>query len=96
MCRGGRALARCRHNLKAADLSEARWRQRWQAERWFMCADGEAGKAWGNETIRWNPNKGWLEVKLPEVLGQLSGQVAFPIGMTRWPPRPPAGRSATT
>lgn len=31
----------------------------------FLTADGEAGKASGNETIRWNPGEGWLELKLP-------------------------------
>ncbi len=32
----------------------------------FLTADGEKDKAWGNETIRWNPDEGWLEVRLPQ------------------------------
>ena len=31
VCRGGKGLARVRHNLQAAGLGEDRWRQRWQA-----------------------------------------------------------------
>jgi hypothetical protein len=59
ICRGGRRLARTRHSLGAAGLTEAQWR-RWEAERLFLTADGEAGKAWGNETIRWHPTRaGW-------------------------------------
>lgn len=41
------------------------WQQRWQASRLFICADGEADKWWGNETIRFHPDKGWVEIKLP-------------------------------
>lgn len=87
-CRGGRRLARARHNLDAARLTEAGWRARWEAERWFITADGEADKAWGNETIRWHPVKGWAEIKLPAPLAhlanrphgryRLSCQVSFP------------------
>jgi IS605 OrfB family transposase len=63
--RGGRRLARVRHNLQAAALSESQWRRIWEARRSFLCADGEADKAWGNETIRVHPDEHWLEVKLP-------------------------------
>src|SRR5262249_956049 len=42
--RGGKRLARMRHHLKAAQLTQAQWRQRWEASRWFVQADGEAGK----------------------------------------------------
>ncbi|MGA2803134.1 MAG: hypothetical protein ABSF89_01915 [Acidimicrobiales bacterium] len=62
VCKGGRRLARTRHHLAEAGLDEHTWRQQWEAERLFICADGEAAKAWGNETIRWHPNEGWLEV----------------------------------
>jgi IS605 OrfB family transposase len=63
--RGGRRLARIRPNLQAAALSESQWRSMWEARRSFLCADGEADKAWGNETIRVHPDEHWLEVKLP-------------------------------
>ena len=74
ICRAGRALARARHHLDADRLSEEEWRQRWKPARWFLCADGEADKAWGNETIRWHPDEGWLEVKLPAALAHLANR----------------------
>src|SRR5512132_248549 len=54
VCRGGRHLAMLRHALDRDDvaLTETQWRGRWRAERLFLTADGEAGKRWGNETIR--------------------------------------------
>jgi IS605 OrfB family transposase len=72
--RGGRRLARARHDLQAADLSESEWRRRWEARRLFLCADGEADKRWGNETIRVHPTEHWLEVKVPTVLSHLANQ----------------------
>lgn len=50
--RGGRRLMRARQNLADAGLTLLQWRQRWDAERLFLTADGERDKAWGNETIR--------------------------------------------
>jgi hypothetical protein len=72
--RGGRHLARARHHLEAAGLTELQWRLRWEAERLFICADGEASKAWGNETIRLHPVEGWLELKLPAPLTHLANR----------------------
>jgi IS605 OrfB family transposase len=72
VCRGGRRLARARHNLGAAGLDEPGWRRRWAAARWFLTADGEAGKRLGNETIRWDPDAHTLEVRLPEPLAHLA------------------------
>ncbi|MGW5128127.1 IS200/IS605 family accessory protein TnpB-related protein [Streptomyces sp. NPDC004069] len=68
--RGGKRLARARHHLKAAGLTEARWRLRWQAQRWFLQADGESGKRYGNETIRVTP-EGEVSIKLPAPLAGL-------------------------
>ncbi len=65
---------RARLNLAAAGLTEAGWRERWEAARLFLTADGEKGKAWGNETIRWNPDEDWLEVKLPAPLAHLANR----------------------
>jgi hypothetical protein len=86
--RGGRVLLRKRASLAAAGLTEARWREEWKAARLFLTADGEAGKAWGNETIRWNPDEQWVEVRLPAPFARLgnrphgryrlSGPVDFP------------------
>jgi hypothetical protein len=65
-------MVRARQHLEDAGLTEQQWRQRWDAERWFICADGEADKAWGNETIRVHPDAGWLELKLPAPLAHLA------------------------
>jgi IS605 OrfB family transposase len=72
--RGGKALLRKRNSLDDAGLTEQQWRREWDASRLFLTADGEAGKAWGNETIRWNPDEGWLEVKLPAPLSHLANR----------------------
>ncbi|WP_203925061.1 hypothetical protein, partial [Rugosimonospora africana] len=72
--RGGKRLLHKRNNLAAAGLTQAQWRSRWQAARLFLTADGEAGKAWGNETIRFNPDEGWLEVKLPAAVAYLANR----------------------
>jgi hypothetical protein len=72
VCRGDRRLARQRHNLDEANIAEEQWRSRWQAERWFLTADGEATKRWGNETIRVHPDEQWLELRVPTPLAGLS------------------------
>jgi hypothetical protein len=74
VCRGGRRLAKARHRLTDAGLTEPQWRRQWTAERWFICADGEADKPLGNETIRVHPEEGWLELKLPTLLGHLANR----------------------
>jgi hypothetical protein len=74
VCRGGRRLARNRHNLEAAGLTQEQWRQQWEAGRLFLTADGEKDKQLGNETIRWHPQEAWLEVKLPAPLGHLANR----------------------
>jgi len=72
--RGGKDLLRKRNNLAAAGLTEAQWRAEWESARLFLTADGEAGKPWGNETIRFNPDESWLEIKLPAPLAHLGNQ----------------------
>jgi IS605 OrfB family transposase len=67
--RGGRRLARTRHHLAEAGLTEAEWRQRWEAGRWFLTADGESGKRCGNETIRVTPE---VSIKLPVPLAYMA------------------------
>lgn len=69
ICRGGRRRARNRHNLQTTGQTPREWRAEWEASRWFITADGERDKLWGNETIRWHPTEGWLEIKLPNALG---------------------------
>ncbi len=72
--RGGKALLRKRGNLAAAGLDEARWRAEWESARLFLTADGEKDKARGNETIRWHPDEGWLELRLPAPLAHLANR----------------------
>ncbi|MFJ8017516.1 IS200/IS605 family accessory protein TnpB-related protein, partial [Streptomyces sp. NPDC096339] len=69
--RGGKRLLNTRHNLDAAQLTERDWRERWEAARWFLQADGESGKRFGNETIRVTPD-GEVSVKLPAPLAHLA------------------------
>jgi IS605 OrfB family transposase len=72
--RGGKSLLRKRNNLATAGLTEAQWRREWESARLFLTADGEKDKAWGNETIRWHPDQGWLEIKLPAPLAVLANR----------------------
>ena len=72
--RGGKALLHKRGNLSAAGLTQAQWRAQWEAARLFLTADGEKDKAQGNETIRWNPGEGWLEIRLPAPLADLANR----------------------
>ncbi|WP_326793292.1 transposase [Streptomyces sp. NBC_00841] len=69
--RGGKRLLNTRHHLTQAQLTEDRWRERWEAERWFLAADGESGKRFGNETIRVTPD-GEVSIKLPAPLAHLA------------------------
>ncbi|MGI5199899.1 IS200/IS605 family accessory protein TnpB-related protein [Streptomyces sp. CA-288835] len=69
--RGGKRLARTRHHLQAAQLTEDQWRERWECKRWFLQADGESGRRYGNETLRVTP-EGRLSIKLPAPLRDLA------------------------
>jgi len=86
--RGGKALLRKRGSLVRAGLTEAQWREQWESARLFLTADGEAAKAWGNETIRWHPEAGWLEIKLPAPLAYLANRphgryrLSAPVGFS--------------
>ncbi|MET8435176.1 IS200/IS605 family accessory protein TnpB-related protein [Streptomyces sp900116325] len=69
--RGGKRLLSTRHHLTEARLTEDQWRERWEAERWFIAADGESGKRFGNEMIRVTPD-GEVSIKLPAPLAHLA------------------------
>ncbi|AXE82763.1 IS200/IS605 family element transposase accessory protein TnpB [Streptomyces atratus] len=69
--RGGKRLLNTRHHLTQARLTKDQWRERWEAERWFIAADGESGKRFGNETIRVTPD-GEVSIKLPAPLAHLA------------------------
>ncbi len=64
---GGKRLWRNRNHLDATDMNKQQWRENWDAARMFLTADGESGKAGGNETIRVD-EAGRLRVKVPFAL----------------------------
>ncbi|MFB7931594.1 IS200/IS605 family accessory protein TnpB-related protein [Streptomyces sp. NPDC056039] len=100
--RGGKRLLNTRHHLDAAHLTEAQWRTRWEAGRWFLAADGESGKRFGNETIRITP-QGEVSIKLPAPLAALANaghgryvlaaKVRFPHRGQEWADRVEANRT---
>ncbi|MCX4693621.1 transposase [Streptomyces sp. NBC_01408] len=100
--RGGRKPANTRHHLDAAGLTEPEWRERWEAARWFLSADGESGKRFGNETIRVTP-EGEVSIKLPTPLAgyansprgryTLTARVAFPHRGEEWRDRTSTDRA---
>ncbi|WP_260613833.1 hypothetical protein [Streptomyces sp. WAC07061] len=69
---GGRRLAKVRHHLTDAGLSESGWRERWEAARLFLTADGESGAPYGNYTISVDPVDGTVTIVLPEPLRHLA------------------------
>jgi hypothetical protein len=100
--RGGRRLLNTRHNLDAAQLTEDAWRQRWEAARWFLTADGESGKRHGNETVRVTPD-GEISIRLPAPLAGLANarhgryvlaaKVSFPHRGEEWRDRVTGNRA---
>jgi IS605 OrfB family transposase len=81
---GGKRLWRTRNHLDEAAMTEAQWRARWDGARMFLTADGETGKAGGNETIRVD-EAGRLRIKVPAALSVQFGshlQIAAPVGFS--------------
>lgn len=90
---GGNRLWRTRQNLAAAEMTEAQWRDRWDAARMFLTADGESGKTGGNETIRVDES-GRLRIKVPAALTDrlgthlhIAASVAFHHRSDEWAKR---------
>ncbi|WP_308310895.1 hypothetical protein [Streptomyces sp. GbtcB6] len=69
---GGSRLARARHHLADAGLTEVDWRKRWDAARLFLTADGESGAPHGNYTITVDAEDGSVTLVLPEPLRYLA------------------------
>ncbi|MFE3462020.1 IS200/IS605 family accessory protein TnpB-related protein [Nocardiopsis aegyptia] len=100
--RGGKRLLNTRHHLQEAGLTEEGWRQRWEAGRLFLQADGESGKRYGNETIRITP-EGQVSIRLPAPLEHLANaprgryvlacRVAFAHRGQEWADRVEADRA---
>jgi hypothetical protein len=92
-------LWRNRNHLDATDMTEQLWRDRWDAARMFVTADGESGKAGGNETIRVEV-AGRLRVKIPCALADqlgthlvLAAPVRFSHRAEEWSARVARGRA---
>ncbi|NUS54496.1 MAG: hypothetical protein HOV66_06485 [Streptomycetaceae bacterium] len=62
-------MAKSRHNLVDARLTETQWRDRWEAGRLSLTADGESGALDGNYTITVDPSDGTVSIVLPEHCG---------------------------
>ena len=78
---GGKRLWRSRNHLDVTDTTEQLWRDRWDAARLFLTADGESGKAGGNETIRVE-EAGRLRIKVPAALaGQFGSHLVIAAPM---------------
>lgn len=87
---GGKRLWRHRNHLDEAGLTEGQWRACWEAARMFLTADGESGKAGGNETLRVD-EAGRLRIKVPAALAAQYGthlsiiaRLAFHHRDTEW------------
>lgn len=98
---GGKRLARTRHNLDAAGLTAARWREAWEAARWRIEAIGSGDEPFGNLTITVTPD-GQVSIRLPRPLERLanakhgryllSGQARFAYQAGEWLARVTGGR----
>ncbi|MFD6354472.1 hypothetical protein [Nocardia tengchongensis] len=83
---GGKRLWRTRNHLAEAGLSKDQWRRAWDSARMFLTADGEIGKAGGNETLRVEPGTGLLRIKVPAALADRFGThltIRTPAGIAR-------------
>jgi hypothetical protein len=90
---GGKRLWRNRNHLDESGLTEGQWRARWDAARMFLTADGESGKAGGNETLRVD-EAGRVRIKVPAALAAEYGRhvnitepIAFHHRSTEWAQR---------
>ena len=81
---GGKRLWRRGHDRQRTGLTGVEWREHWEAARMFFTADGETGKASGNETIRVTAD-GRVGIKVPAHLVAHLGahlQLAVPVRFT--------------
>jgi IS605 OrfB family transposase len=99
---GGKRLAKIRHHLDAADLTETQWRQRWDGARGRIEAKGSGDEPFGNLTITVTPD-GEVSVRLPKPLEYLansrhgryvlSGAAVFSYRAEEWLARITGGKS---
>ena len=101
MTEGGKRLARTRHNLQAAGLGLAGWREKWEAARWRIEAIGSGDEPFGNLTVTVTPG-GEVSIRLPRPLEHLanarngryvlSGQAKFAYRGDEWLARITGGK----
>lgn len=99
---GGKQLASTRHHLVKAGLTEAQWRQKWDAARWRITANGSPDEPFGNLTITVTP-AGQVSIRLPKPLEHLanatraryvlSGAAQFSHRGAQWAERITGGNS---
>lgn len=68
---GGKRLAHTRHHLDDAGLTAAQWRDRWDAARYRITANGSPDEPFGNLTITVAPD-GQVSIRLPKPLEHLA------------------------
>ena len=90
--RGGKRLLNLRNNLEAADIDAPQWRDRWDAARWFIAADGDSQYQWGNGLICVDADTGEVSVTLPAALRRLANARPRPVrARPRCGVQPPRG-----
>jgi hypothetical protein len=99
---GGKRLAKTRHNLDAANLTESGWREQWDCARDRIEAKGSGDEPFGNLTITVTPD-GELSLRLPKPLEHLanaphgrymlSGTAVFSHRADEWRARITGGQS---
>jgi hypothetical protein len=103
---GGARLAKTRHHLDTAGITVEQWRDRWEAARYRITANGSPDEPFANLTITVAPD-GVVSVRLPKPLEYLanakrgryilSGTAVFAHRADEWTARPtpsPAARAA--
>ena len=68
---GGKRMAATRHHLDNAGLTVDEWRDRWEAARWRITANGSPEEPFGNLTITVTAD-GEISVRLPKPLEHLA------------------------
>jgi IS605 OrfB family transposase len=99
---GGKRLAKTRHNLDAANLTESGWRQKWDCARYRIEAKGSGDEPFGNLTITVTPD-GEVSLRLPKPLEHLAnaghgryvlcGKAVFAYRADEWRARITGGQS---
>jgi hypothetical protein len=99
---GGKRLAKSRHSLPAANLTESGWREEWDCARDRIEAMGSGDEPFGNLTITVTPD-GEVSLRLPKPLEHLanaphgryvlSGKAVFAYRADEWQARITGGKS---